>query len=119
MPKEVIYGEALPYGTPEEPGPARSAVEVRWNRETGYFQIATKCVEAATGEDYVPPLDPIEEMPVIMDGEQPVGFVLGDLVELQGTRSQSGWYVDLDRKGINDLIRVLRKARDQAFGRDE
>lgn len=30
-----------------------------------------------------------------------------------------GWFVTLDRTGINDLIRHLRKARDQAFGRDE
>lgn len=30
-----------------------------------------------------------------------------------------GWNVWLDRRGINDLIRVLRRARDQAFGRDE
>lgn len=36
----------------------------------------------------------------------------GDLVEL---RSLS---VDLDRDGINRLIRALRKARDQAFGAD-
>lgn len=32
---------------------------------------------------------------------------------------ESGLYVDLDRKGINDLIRLLRKARDRAYGRDE
>lgn len=30
-----------------------------------------------------------------------------------------GWHVTLDREGINRLIRVLRRARDQAFGRDE
>lgn len=30
-----------------------------------------------------------------------------------------GFYVDLDRSGINALIRNLRRARDQAFGRDE
>jgi hypothetical protein len=30
-----------------------------------------------------------------------------------------GMYVDLDRAGINKLIRNLRRARDQAFGRDE
>lgn len=30
-----------------------------------------------------------------------------------------GWHVDLNRQQINDLIRVLRRARDQAFGRDE
>lgn len=27
-------------------------------------------------------------------------------------------YADLDREGINKLIRTLRKARDQAFGSD-
>lgn len=30
-----------------------------------------------------------------------------------------GWFVDLDRYACNDLIRKLRRARDQAFGRDE
>jgi hypothetical protein len=30
-----------------------------------------------------------------------------------------GLHVNLDRQGINDLIRHLRRARDQAFGRDE
>lgn len=30
-----------------------------------------------------------------------------------------GWFTVLDRKMINDLIKVLRKARDQAFGADE
>lgn len=28
-------------------------------------------------------------------------------------------YLDLDRAGVNRLIRSLRKARDDAFGRDE
>lgn len=32
---------------------------------------------------------------------------------------ESGLYVNLDRRGINDLIRHLRRARDSAFGRDE
>ncbi len=32
---------------------------------------------------------------------------------------EGGWYANLDRKSINDLIRHLRRARDQAFGRDE
>lgn len=30
-----------------------------------------------------------------------------------------GWCAQLDRAGINRLIRTLRTARDQAFGRDE
>jgi hypothetical protein len=33
--------------------------------------------------------------------------------------TSGGWFVQLDRAGINHLIRSLRKARDQSFGRDE
>lgn len=32
---------------------------------------------------------------------------------------EEGWYVDLDRRAINDLIKHLRRARDRAYGRDE
>lgn len=32
---------------------------------------------------------------------------------------QNGLYMDLDRSKINDLIKLLRKARDQAYGKDE
>lgn len=31
----------------------------------------------------------------------------------------TGWFVTLDRDGINHGIRLLRRARDAAFGRDE
>lgn len=31
----------------------------------------------------------------------------------------NGWFVHLDRAGINRLIAKLRRARDNAFGRDE
>ncbi len=31
----------------------------------------------------------------------------------------AGLWIDLDRSRINDLIRLLRKARDGAFGKDE
>ena len=30
-----------------------------------------------------------------------------------------GYFVDLTRRDINQLIRYLRRARDQSFGRDE
>lgn len=36
-----------------------------------------------------------------------------------GFNNESAQYVDLSRQGINSLIRNLRKARDQAYGRDE
>lgn len=32
---------------------------------------------------------------------------------------EDSWYVTLDRRSINDLIRRLRNARDRAYGRDE
>jgi len=38
--------------------------------------------------------------------------------EATGTGGE-GWHVSLDRRQINELIRHLRRARDQAFGRDE
>ena len=58
MPKELIYGTALPYG---EEDPGRSVVDVRWNREGGYMQIATKCVRADDETDYHKPLEPMAE----------------------------------------------------------
>lgn len=39
--------------------------------------------------------------------------------ELRPTPEGNGWFVALDRNEINRLIRVLRRARDQAFGKDE
>lgn len=32
---------------------------------------------------------------------------------------EGGWHINLNRRTVNDLIRNLRKARDQAFGKDE
>lgn len=67
-------------------------VDVRWNREGEYVQIVTKATDAFGGR------------------------LMGDIPE---THVSDGYYVELDRKRINDLIRNLRRARDQAFGRDE
>ncbi len=30
-----------------------------------------------------------------------------------------GWFLSLNRKQINEAIKVLRRARDQAYGKDE
>jgi hypothetical protein len=91
MPKEKVYGSELPFGDED---PRRSVVEVRWDADTGYFQIATK---EATAELWVP----------------------GDSLPENAIPAEYGYYTCLDRRGINNLIRVLRRARDQAFGRDE
>jgi hypothetical protein len=90
MPKEKIYGDK-PFG---EEHPEQSVVEVRWDQESGYFQIATK-----------------EAMAEV--------FMAGDELPENTIPAQYGWYVTLDRRGINDLIKTLRRARDQAYGRDE
>jgi len=49
-------------------------------------------------------------------------YPAGGLVDSDGKNLdvvEPGWFCDLDRTGINNLIRELRKARDTAFGRDE
>lgn len=69
----------------------KPVVEVGWNREHGSVQIVSKVLSAIGGR----------------------------FVEDEGIHYTDGMYVDLDRRGINDLIRHLRRARDSAFGRDE
>lgn len=106
MPVEIVYGKQYPYGSLEDPGLGRSIVEVRWDRETGYFQIVTRCVRADTHETFIPE-HVLEKL--LIEGDEEIPFLL----------AQEGFWVDLDRAGINNLIRNLRRARDQAFGRDE
>lgn len=47
-----------------------------------------------------------------------VSWGRGRYVQLATVHGDDGLYVDLDRAGINRLIRSLRKARDQAYGAD-
>lgn len=91
MPKERI--DARPgYNSDGDEGKGRSVVEVLWGRETGHCQIVSKAVDRFTGDR---------------------------LSDDEGIHYTDGMYVDLDRRGINNLIRALRRARDQAFGKDE
>lgn len=49
---------------------------------------------------------------------------LVDIATLEGgdvdepTRARKGYFVQLDRDGVNQLIRTLRRARDAAYGSD-
>lgn len=123
MPKEVIYGDrsSPAYGTPDAPE-AWSVIEVGWSREAEYVQFATKIIDAVDGSDFHPRLEPIEMTEEILAWGQKPGqgetIMVGELLEAEGIRS-SGVYLQMTRSSINDLIRVLRRARDQAFGRDE
>jgi hypothetical protein len=102
MPKEYTYADTIPYG---EDDPGRSVVEVSWSREAEHVQLATRCMNQSTEGSWRPPW--INEL---ISEDQPVPTHVF---------AQDGWYIDLDRNAINKLIRDLRRARDQAFGRDE
>lgn len=92
MPRESIYGQQHVVDGPREANPMVPMVDVMWSREAEYVQVVTKATDAHGGR------------------------WIGESGE---THFTDGMHVDLDRKGINDLIRKLRRARDQAFGRDE
>jgi hypothetical protein len=94
MPKEVIVNDRDVFGPDSS---ACSLLQVRWGRN-GFVEFGSRIVHGADHSDYVPTKD---ERPG--DAGKPI----------------RGHYMSLDRAQINDLIRNLRKARDQAFGRDE
>ena len=96
MPKECVYGVPMPFmpETSDSPRENRSPiVEVGWSRTAGDVQVASR----------------IRECEVFFDPDRPDAPI----------PCEYGFYVSLDRAGVNELIRHLRKARDQAFGRDE
>jgi hypothetical protein len=112
MPKEVIRAASFPYG--EEDG-ARSVVEVRWDRDAGHVQLVTRCVSVIDGGVHIPEW--------VQDLLTKNGLAHTQMLRNEGDDvvhvAQDGWFIDLDRYGLNNLIRNLRRARDQAFGRDE
>lgn len=52
-------------------------------------------------------------------GHVEVATVAPDGVVLEPGVEANGWFMQLDRGGINHAIKVLRQARDQAYGKDE
>ena len=104
MPKEVVYAAESLYGDTE---PAVGVVEISWSREASHVQLATRALRADDHEPFV-----WSEYEIIL---KQLGPADADKVRWL----MSGLYTTLDRNAINDLIRYLRRARDQAFGRDE
>jgi len=94
MAKHNIYPS-----TSEQP-PVRR-IELHWQRCSG-VQLATT---SWAGEQGSVPDTALEYLP----GTSANG----------PDRAWDGSFIDLDRDGINHLIKQLRSARDQAFGRDE
>ena len=90
MPKESVRSIAWPESAGDDPG-YRDTVDVAWSNFTdGWVQVASLRAE-----------------PVPSSHDAPAHFTC-----------PNGLYVNLDRDGINRLIRALRKARDRAFGAD-
>jgi hypothetical protein len=98
MPKHHIYP---PSGVDGASAPER--IELRWQREQ-YVQIATTAWQGGTATT---PDPGAEYLPAAADDDG------------EAKPAWDGRYVDLDRQRINHVIRQLRTARDQAFGRDE
>lgn len=91
MPKEYITTDH-DQRQQEELGGRQTAVKVTWDR-VGYVQIASVLRGGVEG---MPPgtTGPVD------------GYI------------DEGWFIDMDRASLNRLIRVLRRARDQAYGAD-
>lgn len=81
-------------------------VDVGWHRESGMLQIATVIPEPQTNAG---PKNLAALVASWEDGAR----------DPENPDGGKGLYASLDRAAVNDLIRVLRRARDQAFGRDE
>lgn len=63
--------------------------------------------------------NPDHDFKVSVGWNKPGGVQLATLNGLYSDDDfQAGWYIELDRVEINDLIRLLRKARDGAYGAD-
>lgn len=103
MPREHIH--PWPYQTSQ----ATYSVAVGWSRGQ-HVQIATVAADADERLRGWVEIDDEASQP--LDGKV--------VITEPGTRFNhlQGWYMDLDRAQINALIVLLRKARDQAYGRD-
>lgn len=90
MPRETVFSDVGDF-----------VVTVGWSREQ-YVQVATECVaEPEVLRQRV--LDLLNE---------------GSATNPDGRHVFRGWYTTLDRTQVNNLIRLLRKARDSAYGAD-
>jgi hypothetical protein len=96
MAKHCIYPTPNPDGSD-----ADRRIELLWQRDM-YVQVGTTAWAGDTGST---PDRAAEYLP---------GTSANNLL-----RAWAGQFVDLTREQINHLIKQLRIARDQAFGRDE
>lgn len=90
-------------------------VRVAWGSREDEVQVATVCQGVPTGARRV--VDYVNEWLVAADMPQVDYDEMCD--KLKQSPDFSGWHVGLkDRRRVNDLIFLLRRARDGAFGKD-
>ena len=116
-------------GTDEEIPTPPWDVTVTWHRDGGVVQIATLADDADERLRNWTELDAAAvqaagQPAVTTPGMPPAAITVasgGAVSTKPGTsfKTFGGWHVDLDRRSVNELIKKLRVARDQAFGRDE
>lgn len=98
MPKEITYSDQPEYIRLED----GSEVEPTFAPSFGY---------------------PVLRRALVVGWSKETGYVEIGLNELdvstQNGSLNRGMYASFDRAGLNRLIKMLRKARDDAFGRDE
>jgi len=97
MPKETISPD-IANRSGHTPTSADFNIAVTWGKEGGEVKIAT--------------VNPDGKLAIPVNKGGVEGHDILNVID-------PGWFVALDRNGINHLIRTLRKARDQSFGRDE
>lgn len=112
MPKEVIYGRH--HGTFDEPSPV---AEIGWSREAAHVEL-----QVAPQRDRADNIRTIPEIAIdelkALDPKWGGDSNYADVLNLMALVYDKGWVVQLDREGINRMIRALRKARDAAYGAD-
>lgn len=99
MPKEMIFGYERPY---TDVSSAQSVIEVHWSRDH-FVQVAARGFN--------------DDLKYLTDDG--VTHVAEGAEAERRKQWEQGYFVSLDRAAINKLIRDLRRARDQAFGKDE
>ena len=107
MPKHYIYPKPNPDGTD-----ARARFELHWQRDGSVQLASTRFAGQGRVDTTITYLtDGGADVPVQMSGANTFS---GDMPS-----AWPGEYIDMDRDQVNHLIKQLRVARDQAFGRDE
>ncbi len=101
MPRESVYDSASLF-----------SIEIGWDKERSNVQVGLAVNSDKSIAQYLAGVQDAE----MHDVEINDGSVVTDIVKLPGFNSL---WATLDREQINRMIRLLRKARDDAYGRDE